>query len=426
MKILKDNAKNLVITKETKSLVKLPKTNLRQRPEKNKSAIPHSEMAKVIAKMPNITIVKGSKNTGMRSAPVSKKHMHYINLEAFLEYSTATPIRSHDGFAYFCCFCNEHYVDTADLKTHTATTHNNSHDIREFIKKYRLDVLQIKLDITQLKCKICDKSIDTVEALFDHLQNEHKKLVYTDVMNRIIPFKFDGKELQCAICHLAFSKYKILFEHMHTHFKNYVCEICNCGFISQRAMYRHKESHKTGTYECSECGKVFENPASRRTHMNTVHKHKNFPSKCGVCNERFKSGPAKDQHMIDMHGMTPIIRKCLACDKTFSSQKSLWQHTKKDHLLERNHQCTECEMKFYSKTQLQKHMVKHSGRKDFQCEICSKWFTRKSVLTEHMRIHANDRRFTCLLCGRGFVQKCSWRGHMRSIHGEIGDKVLPA
>ncbi|XP_045781730.1 zinc finger protein 37-like isoform X1 [Maniola jurtina] len=400
------------------TIVKLPKGKGSSRTIKLPAAISGNMAA--LPKMPNITIKKIE-----NPATIPEKDKHYNNFEVVLAHSTATPIRSHDGFNYTCCFCKDHYENPADLKAHTLMTHNSSRERRGYMKKQTSSGYALKLDITQLKCKECDQSIDTLEGLFDHLQNEHKKLIYTDVKNQIIPFKFGDEELHCAMCPLVYNKFKMLLEHMHTHYRNYVCEVCDFGCINRRAMLSHKESHKTGSFECGKCNKVFETHQRRRTHLNAVHKFKNMPNKCGVCNERFKSSPMKDQHMITVHGMSPVIRKCLACEKTFTSQNALRIHTKKYHLLERNHKCTECEMSFFTGEQLKFHMLKHTGRKDFQCDVCLKWFTRKRVLSEHMRIHNNDRRFTCLQCGRGFVQKCSWRGHMRSVHGEIDDRLMP-
>ncbi|XP_052745614.1 oocyte zinc finger protein XlCOF19-like [Bicyclus anynana] len=315
-----------------------------------------------------------------------------------------------------CCFCNNNFVNPADLKTHTLSTHNNSDDIRDFMKKQRPSAFLMKLDITQLKCTVCDASIDGVEGLFDHLQQEHDKRLHREVMNRIIPFKFEGEALQCVICPSVFTKYKMLFEHMHTHYRNYVCKICDSGFINPKALLNHSESHIKGSFACSKCDKVFENPQKMRNHFNAAHRFMNKIHRCGVCNERFKCIRIKNRHMITVHGMSPL--KCLACDKSFTTPSSLRLHRQNYHLMERRFQCTECEKNFFNNAGLKNHMLKHTGRKDFQCTVCLKWFTRKSVLTQHMRIHANDRRYICMHCGRGFVQKCSWRGHMRTVHGE--------
>nr|XP_034838128.1 zinc finger protein 816-like [Maniola hyperantus] len=374
--------------------------------------------------MSDNTLQSLPKPIGDKPSLITEKSKHYTNFEAVLAHSNATPIRSHDGFAYTCCFCTDQYTNPAELKKHTLMTHDNSDERRDFMKKQCTFDYLLKLDITLLKCKECDENIDTLEGLFDHLQNEHKKLIYTDVKNQMIPFKFGDEELKCVVCALVFSKFKVLLEHMHTHYKNYVCDVCDYGCINRKVMKYHKLSHKTGSFGCSNCSKVFETRERLRSHMSAVHKYMNMPNKCGICNERFKSGPMKDKHMVAVHGMSPVIRKCSACDKTFTSQNLLRLHTKKFHLMERRFQCTECEMTFFENTRLKYHMLKHTGKKDFQCEICLKWYTSKKVLKEHLRIHMNDRRYKCLQCGRGFVQKCSWRGHMRTVHGETDITVL--
>lgn len=358
-----------------------------------------------------------------KAAPFSDvKEKLYNNLEVILSCSNATPIRSHNGFAYVCCFCKDHYVNPADLKIHTSTAHVNKNDMRDFIKKQKIFAIQFRLDITQLKCKICDENIETVEALFDHLRNEHQKIIHADVMkNRIVPFQLGGEELKCAICPLVFTRFKLLMKHMHKHYRNYVCEICGSGFFNHAAMYRHKDTHTTGNFACGECGKVFSSNQKRTSHVNKVHKFMSMASKCGMCNERFTSNRMKDKHMIAVHGMTPIILNCMSCDKTFPDTQLLKTHVKKFHLMEKNYPCTECDKAFFTNRLLKNHMLTHTGVKEFQCDVCTKWFPRKTSLREHIRIHTNDRRFTCLHCGRGFVQKCSWRGHMRSVHGEIVD-----
>ncbi|XP_069363794.1 oocyte zinc finger protein XlCOF6-like isoform X4 [Maniola hyperantus] len=362
---------------------------------------------------------KVDKKTKEGPVKISEKQKHVTNLEVVLAFSTATPIRSHDGFAYTCCFCTALFKNPAELKTHTLMTHDNRYDRREFMVKKTSSRYLLKLDITLLKCRVCDKSITTLEELYEHLQNEHKKLIYTDVKNLIIPFRFESEDLRCAICTLVFNKFKILLEHMKTHYRNYVCEICDYGCINQKTMVNHKQSHKTGSFECSECSKVFETHLRRRTHMNTVHKYKNMPAKCTICNERFHSGPMKDQHMVTMHGMSPIIRKCTACEKTFTNQNALRIHTKRYHLMERRYPCKECEMRFYTGAELKYHMVKHTGKKEFKCDICMKCFSRKWILSEHMHTHSNNRRFTCVECKQTFTQKCKLHRHIRSVHEEI-------
>ncbi|XP_045781788.1 zinc finger and SCAN domain-containing protein 2-like [Maniola jurtina] len=346
-------------------------------------------------------------------------HKHHNNFEVLAASSNATPIRSHNGLFYTCCFCADKYTNPADLKTHTLTRHDSSEDRRKFMRKQHSPNYVLKLDITQLTCRMCDKSIETLEELLDHVQNEHKMFLYTDIKNNIFPLKFGGEKLQCAICHLDFQKYKVLIEHMHSHYRNYECEVCGFGCINRKTLFTHKGSHKTGSFECSTCNKMFVTQQKLQQHFYAIHKHKSLVVKCPICDERFKSSVIKDRHMVAVHDMTPEIHKCLACEKTFTTPNALNSHTRRIHLVDKRYPCTECEMTFFSGVELTYHMAKHTGKKEFQCDICSKRFSRKCGLFLHMHIHTNVKRFTCTHCGRAFVHRNSWRAHVRSTHGEV-------
>lgn len=364
----------------------------------------------------NVRSVETKEKDSKKDVPVRELLKHDNNFKVVLENSTATPIRYHIGSGYVCCFCTNQYPDPADLKHHTLTTHD-AKDRHLYMKKQSPYGFILKLDITALQCKLCNDNIQTLQALFDHLQNVHKKIIYTDVVKHIVPFKFEEDQLKCVICGLVFGKFKGLQEHMNTHYRNYVCDICNAGCINRKILSRHMISHKTGSFKCDECEKSFNTVEKKRLHEYSVHKNKSLRSKCRYCEERFNTNHKRDRHMTKVHGVPPVIRKCMACERTFTSQNALRIHNKRDHLMERQYRCTECTMSFYNRFQLKIHMLKHTGKKDFQCNVCLKAFGRLYTLREHMRIHADDRRFKCEHCGRAFVQKCSLRGHMRAIHG---------
>ncbi|CAH2062239.1 unnamed protein product, partial [Iphiclides podalirius] len=344
---------------------------------------------------------------------------HYANIRLILQYSNATPIGRHGGIGYMCSFCADQYSEPADLKRHTLENHKGI-STASFTRRHDLNSYCVKLDITGLRCKLCQSDIANTEQLIEHLQNHHKENLHTDIKSHIISFKFDSADtLRCHICSNEFVKFKMLLEHMNIHCRNYVCDVCDAGYVNLRKLMTHTEVHKTGLFACDYCPKVFNTLQKKKSHEKCVHTHSNVLNKCCLCGETFRDYRKKEAHMIEAHGTRSLTLKCHACDKTFTSQKAHRIHTKRDHLLERRHVCTECEMRFFSSTELKEHMVKHTGVRNYRCGVCSKSYGRKWTLKEHMRIHEDDKRFGCEHCGQAFVQKCSWRGHMRAKHGVL-------
>lgn len=341
---------------------------------------------------------------------------HKQNLKHILLYSNANPIRNKDSLGYGCGFCPEQYPEPMNLKEHFHNEHNDERLVK--FMSNRLFDLVVKLDITSLTCTICDAIVPDLDELLMHLKTEHEKKVFTDIKTPILPFKFDTPELRCAVCNNEYTTFKLLQEHMSSHFGNSICNICGQSYMSEKLLRSHLKRHKIADVKCDQCDKVFANTGRMREHQKRTHLGQSKRNKCQICLERFTDYWKKVEHMVKEHGAPPVVLKCQACDRVFQNQRKLSSHTKRDHLMERPHKCEECEMRFFNKGGLQRHMAKHTGLRLFQCDVCFKSYGRKNTLREHMRIHADDRRFSCGHCGQAFVQKCSWRSHMRSKHGE--------
>ncbi|CAB3261138.1 unnamed protein product [Arctia plantaginis] len=349
-----------------------------------------------------------------------EKHLH--NLNEILKCSNATPILKQGGIGYMCSFCPEQYPKPEDLKKHNLREHHGQTNLkipctsgnRRSLYRY-----SVRLDITGLSCALCDSNINSLEKFIVHIKQKHNRDIYLDINNHIVPFKFDTEQLTCCLCLNTFERFKILQEHMHKHYRNYVCDVCDAGFINQGSLNSHTQTHVKGTFACSFCNKIFDTVTKKKMHVRNSHTHRNMVNRCGYCHEGFREYYMKEQHLAKVHGVHNNVYKCNACDKTFSTPKKLRSHVKKDHLLERHHNCSICEMKFFRLHDLNEHMVKHSGDKKFQCEVCLKCYGRRKTLKEHMRIHNDDRRFKCEHCGKAFIQKCSWKAHMKNRHGQI-------
>lgn len=330
-------------------------------------------------------------------------------------HSNASAVRSKLSHGYSCAFCAEQFALPADLKKHSLQEHNNDKLIKVMASRMLEHI--VKLDITALACALCNINLRTLDELIKHLKEEHSKTVYTEVKSQILPFRFDTDELRCSVCTVQFSTFKLLQEHMSTHFPNYLCSICGAAFVTERLRSGHEKRHGDGEHKCEECEKTFSTPQKKRMHKMRTHLGFGKRNKCHFCDEKFMDYWKKMSHMVKEHGLPPVVLKCKACERTFNNQRALAYHTKKDHLLERKHKCSECDMSFFGIGRLKEHMTKHTGLRQFKCEICFKEYGRRHTLREHMRIHANDRRFVCTHCDQSFVQKCSWRSHMRSKHG---------
>lgn len=343
--------------------------------------------------------------------------MHLQNLYQILMFSNATPIKSTITLPFNCVFCPTKFTEASTLKTHILTAHDDKK--LNYMRKSFMHSYLPKLDITNLQCSICQTQFNILEDFMIHLNKVHKKKMYLDLKNHILQFKFDSsKFLSCVFCPERYTSLKSLQEHMNkTHHRNYICEDCDEGFINKRMMNNHKyRNHGTGLFKCDHCDKEFDNQTKRKNHERCVHQE-THRWKCPYCSERFNSYRNRSVHFTQVHDHVPKLINCQACNQIFESKLYMNRHMKRFHLLERNHQCTECNMSFFSSNELKNHVIKHTGQRDFKCDVCSKTYSRKKTLREHMRIHTNDRRFACDDCGQSFIQKCSWKSHVRSKHG---------
>ncbi|XP_075989282.1 uncharacterized protein LOC142985169 isoform X2 [Anticarsia gemmatalis] len=340
------------------------------------------------------------------------KHRH--NIKEIINNSNATPIKKFGDLGYACCYCSENYMEAADLKQHTLVNHLDVTGA-SFLKKGK-DSYVVRLDITDLKCNICNQNIDTLELLTEHLIKNHQKTLYMDIKNHITPFKLPRTEiLQCCYCANTFTKFKLLLEHMNNHYRNYICEVCDAGFVANIGLKLHMIAHNTEVYKCDFCSLIFSTLKRKKSHERQTHTLMPALFKCGYCNETFNSYRKKEYHLVAMHAFKVPTAKCQACDKVYKNRRLLNQHVRRDHLMYRTHKCSECDSTFYSASYLKEHMVKHIGLKTFKCDVCPKAFARPNSLKKHViNTHDVSRfKYKCDLCGEPFKQKVSLRRHAR-------------
>ena len=60
---------------------------------------------------------------------------------------------------------------------------------------------------------------------------------------------------------------------------------------------------------------------------------------------------------------------------------------------------------------MERHIVKHTGVKNFQCTLCPNQFSHKPSLLRHIKLHTGEKSFMCLLCGFAFAQNGALKKH---------------
>ncbi|XP_061725843.1 zinc finger protein 431-like isoform X3 [Cydia pomonella] len=369
---------------------------------------------------PKKAVAKGKKRPVVTSdKPISatkRNRLMKANAAIVLETSTVVPFkwqRQH----YLCFYCHKTFKSTDSLKDHTRDEHKKS-NIKAAVSYLRRDE-KVKIDVSDIECRLCNVKLDDLTSLLTHLTSTHDKS-FTEQCGSfgLIPYKLESgsTSFQCAICSEEFQYFIKLNEHMNLHFGNYICELCGKGFLSQNRLRCHVLSHGSG-FKCTMCSETFDSLTLRINHETKIH-NKEKLCKCFYCDETFPNYMQRKRHHHSVHNLEIPAFNCPICHKAFEIESKMQVHIKEVHLREKNYSCTMCEQKFFSKTHVQKHMVKHFGERVHQCEICKKSYARKQTLRDHMRIHSNDKRYVCALCSQAFVQNNSLRLHMRVHHPE--------
>ncbi|CAH2108954.1 unnamed protein product [Euphydryas editha] len=349
---------------------------------------------------------------------MTEKLAHINNLSIILEHSNLTAFKTRRRSGFPCFYCRRIYENFDVLRDHQYKDKCKS-NMKKILYKSVMDRLVVYVHINEIKCTICDETLPNLNELKQHLTNRHNKKLHTEYGDRIIPFKLTkGNEYECQTCGFNFETFGAIERHMNVHYRNFVCDQCGAGYVTQSRLKVHlKYSHIKGVFPCEICNKVFNTQYKHKCHVDAVHKMVK-KNKCPKCPERFTDYFDRHQHMVEAHGEQPLRYRCNVCDTVFKRRYALSLHMKRRHLEVKDKECTLCNYKCHTIAELKAHMIKHNGERTYECMVCKKSYARKKTLKEHMRIHNNDRRFVCVVCGQAFVQNCSLKGHMKAHHAD--------
>ncbi|CAG9789586.1 unnamed protein product [Diatraea saccharalis] len=316
-----------------------------------------------------------------------------------------------------CFYCDEIHPELATLLEHTNnhTAPGRTEMLKSLLKKGKKT---IKVDISELKCKLCNAPFLNVDEARCHLSTAHGKKFNPSSGNGMIVYNLKTKDgaFSCHLCSQTFTSFFLLNKHINVHFNNAICELCGKGFVSHQRLIQHKEIHSRGKFHCDKCKISFESPSKFKYHNDRWHRQ---PKKinniyyCQHCSARFDHHYEKTRHLSERHGIN-FEYPCDTCRSVFKNRKTLASHQIKYHI--QRIICEICKKPFAQRGHLKKHMAMHTDERNFPCPLCNKRYKYEKNVKSHMRLHNPDWNFACADCCVGFSNKSQFKKHVRDVH----------
>lgn len=293
------------------------------------------------------------------------KTMMRRNAIIILESSTAWAFRWFHS-AFYCSYCDTKFVDIGPLKEHVRR-HLDMAPTKKIFSKLTENNM-VKIDISDLKCRICCERFNNLETFIDHLANTHGKDYNKQFSDGVLPFKLETNGFNCQKCFEYFPCFAKINEHMNLHYQNYICDACGKAFVSKSRFRTHVQSHEIGSFPCGECEEILDTRAARMCHKLKVHK-KGVRYTCPRCPEVFTTYYARAKHLVDHHAQEKRDYECSICRKSFETSCKRAAHVRTAHkTVEKRFECSICKWHFVSKSKLKRHVLTHGFGANFSQE----------------------------------------------------------
>ncbi|KAK7021094.1 hypothetical protein SK128_026416 [Halocaridina rubra] len=158
--------------------------------------------------------------------------------------------------------------------------------------------------------------------------------------------------------------------------------------------------------------------AGRTPSVSTSPKSKR--AKCHICGKEVYDNSKLKRHLLIHSGIKDF--KCTLCEKAFYDNRALKKHMIV-HSGRKDYKCTTCNKAFNDQRNFKRHMHLHTGIKDFKCDMCDKRFALKFHLKLHRDTHNKKLIYQCDICKKKFSQMRYMRGH-RLLHTKNPKKLI--
>ncbi|XP_045400458.1 zinc finger protein PLAGL1 [Lemur catta] len=196
----------------------------------------------------------------------------------------------------------------------------------------------------------------------------------------------------CGKTFLTLGKLTI-HSYSHTNERPHKCEQPDCdkAFASKYKLMRHMATHSPQkSHMCAHCKKTFNRKDHLKNHLQT-HAPNKMAFGCEKCGKKYNTVLGYRRHLA-LHAASGADLTCGVCALELGSTEVLLDHLKAhaeekppSGTKEKKHRCDHCERRFYTRKDVRRHLVVHTGCKDFLCQFCAQRFGRKDHLTRHTK-----------------------------------------
>ena len=158
----------------------------------------------------------------------------------------------------------------------------------------------------------------------------------------------------CPICKIAKTSNDSLRDHINRRHSNLKCRICSKQFITDVTLRKHKYTHMTASWKCSDCPQSFFFQSELITHRIKHETDKKYKCIYKNCDREFSYSWDYNTH-LEEHKNPP--RECPApgCDFTTKSKRDMKQHSR-IHTDELPYKCKQCGKGFRFTMQRKRHV----------------------------------------------------------------------
>lgn len=246
----------------------------------------------------------------------SANSLRRLNLQTLFNNTSIFPFKWRGK--YLCFYCGEASETYEKLAIHTEE-HGQCSETDKAMQFIKAADIEVKVDISNITCKLCKESFADLETIITHLVTKHNLLFNKNVELSIAPYRL--VDLKCLWCDEKFTYFGKLISHVNCEHPSQSISCVKCGqkFNKKRDLDTHNRSKHRNMYTCLKCSRNFLTSSDLISHKRKWH-----PSKCNICFKTFLSMKKCLEHIENDHVSTEY--KCGFCFYSSTAKKCFIEH----------------------------------------------------------------------------------------------------